>query len=111
VTVKRRASERDGRNARSGRLLGRLGAAVRTRRPTRAAPSPESEPPPPSAPTEWNLWELERRARERAGSSAQDEESTALFVYLRPFANASGVLPKEFDEFVRESFPDLIPAA
>jgi hypothetical protein len=111
VTVKRRASERNGRNARSGRLLARLGAAVRTRRLTQAAPSPESERAPPAPPTEWNLWELERRSRERAGPSPQNEESTALFVYLRPFANADGVLPKEFDEFVRESFPDLIPTA
>jgi hypothetical protein len=69
------------------------------------------EPPSSEPRREWNLWDLERRSRERAGSSAQDEESTALFVYLRPFANAEGMLPKEFDELVRESFPELIEAA
>jgi hypothetical protein len=63
------------------------------------------------SPREWNLWELERRSRELAGASAQDEEATVLFVYLRSFATADGVLPKEFDELVRESFPELIQAA
>jgi len=81
-------------------------------------PPPPPEPPayqPPPAPRpparEWNLWDLERRARELAGDALRDEEWTALFVHLREFANADGVLPKEFDDLVRESFAELIQAA
>ena len=81
-------------------------------RPARAAapPVPPSPPPPPPA-REWNIWDLERRAREQAGDGARDEEWSALFTHLRPFANADGVLPKEFDDLVRESFGQLIEAA
>jgi hypothetical protein len=69
-------------------------------------------PPPPRPPArEWNLWDLERRAREQAGSEARDEEWSALFLQLRQFASAEGVLPTEFDDLVRESFAELIQAA
>jgi hypothetical protein len=78
--------------------------------PVPAAPAFQAPPPSP-APQEWNLWELERRAREQAGDAARDEEWTALFVHLRQFASAEGVLPKEFDDLVRESFAELIQAA
>lgn len=70
---------------------------------------PPPGPPPPAR--EWNLWELERRARERAGVAARDEEWSALFVHLRQFATAEGTLPMEFDDLVRESFAELIQAA
>ena len=60
---------------------------------------------------EWNLWELERRARDLTGDVARDEEWTALFVHLREYANTEGVLPAEFDGLVRESFAELIAAA
>jgi hypothetical protein len=73
-------------------------------------PPPPAEPPAPPA-REWNLWELERRAREQAGNAPRDEEWSALFTNLRTFANADGVLPKEFDGLVRESFGRLIEAA
>jgi hypothetical protein len=96
--------------------------------PVAEAPPPPTPPPPepvpvpaasafqapatsPPAPREWNIWELERRAREQAGDAARDEEWTALFVHLRQFANAEGVLPQEFDDLVRESFAELIQAA
>jgi hypothetical protein len=79
--------------------------------PVPAAPVFQPPPAPPPAPREWNLWELERRAREQSGDAARDEEWTALFVHLRQFANAEGVLPKEFDDLVRESFAALIQAA
>jgi hypothetical protein len=81
-------------------------------RPGRAAapPVPPSPPPPPPA-REWNIWDLERRAREQAGDASRDEEWSALFTHLRPFANADGVLPKEFDDLVRASFGQLIEAA
>jgi hypothetical protein len=76
-------------------------------------PAPAVPPPPPPAPPprEWNLWDLERRAREQAGSSPHTEEWSALFTHLRVFANADGLLPKEFDELVRQSFGELIEAA
>jgi hypothetical protein len=78
-----------------------------------AAPAYQAppEPEPPAAPREWNLWDLERKAKEQAGEAARDEEWSALFVHLRQFANAEGVLPMEFDDLVRESFGELIQAA
>ncbi len=79
--------------------------------PIPAAPAYQPPPTPPPTPREWNLWDLERRAREQAGEAARDEEWTALFVHLREFANADGVLPMEFDNLVRESFAELIQAA
>lgn len=81
-------------------------------RPARAAapPVPPSPPPPPPA-REWNLWDLERLAREQAGDALRDEEWSALFTHLRAYASADGVLPKEFDDLVRESFGQLIEAA
>lgn len=79
--------------------------------PVPAAPAFEPPPTPPPAPREWNIWELERRAREQAGHDARDEEWTALFVHLRQFASAEGVLPIQFDDLVRESFAELIQAA
>jgi hypothetical protein len=68
----------------------RARAARRVVQPPAQPPAP---PPPPPA-REWNLWDLERRAREQAGNAARDE-----------------VLPKEFDELVRKSFGELIEAA
>ena len=63
-------------------------------------------------PCEWNLWELERVARDRAGDDvARDEERTFLLMYLREFANSEGVLPADFDGVVRESFGDVLDAA
>jgi hypothetical protein len=79
----------------------------------RVAQPPAQPPAPPASPParEWNLWDLERRAREEAGNAPRDEEWLALFTHLRVFANADGVLPKEFDELVRASFGELIEAA
>jgi hypothetical protein len=57
--------------------------------------------------SEWNLWELERRAREHAGADAIPEEWAAIFMHLREFANSDGRLPAQFDSLVRESFPEL----
>jgi hypothetical protein len=86
-------------------------------------PEPESEPEPepelehaavatlplPSQPQEWNLWELERLSRDRAGEDqARDDEWGYLVVYLRDFARPDGTLPAEFDDLVRESFGDLL---
>ena len=61
--------------------------------------------PVPQGRREWNLWELERLARERAGEDpARDEEWAYLLMYLREFASSDGVLPADFDALVRESF-------
>src|SRR5712691_2332544 len=78
-------------------------------------PEPEPELPPaavaPPGPQTWNLWELERLAREQAGGDvARGEELSYLLIYLREFANAEGVLPSDFDELIRESFGDLLAA-
>ena len=94
-----------------------------------AVPEPEPEPeqeqeqepepvaaavatlPLPAEPREWNLWELERLTRERAGEDdAREVEWAYLIVYLRDFARPDGTLPTEFDDLVRESFGDLLAA-
>src|SRR5713226_5577216 len=84
-------------------------------------PPPEPVPPPEPAvislasvdtrPREWNLWELERAARDTAGADPQrDEERNYILMYLREFATSNGVLPVDFDSLVRESFGDLLAA-
>jgi hypothetical protein len=72
---------------------------------------PQPRPTEPPVEREWNIWDLERRAREQAGDPARDQEWAALLMHLRQFANADGVLPTEFDGLVRESFSRLIQAA
>lgn len=85
-------------------------------------PEPEPEPPPPpvveppparpalpETPREWNLWELERIAREGAGADpARDEERAYLLLSLRDFAAPDGNLPPEFHQLVRDAFADLL---
>jgi hypothetical protein len=70
-------------------------------------PEPEPEPAVQGPPREWNLWELQRAARD-APDDARQEEWTALLIHLREFANADGDLPIEFDALVRESFADVV---
>ena len=63
-------------------------------------------------PREWNVWELERVARETEGRDpAHDQELGFLLLELRQFANADGQLPVGFDPVVRESFGALLYAA
>ena len=65
--------------------------------------------PPDSSPREWNLWELERVARDHAGDDvAQAEERAYLLVYLREFAGPDGMLPADFDGLVRDAFGDVL---
>lgn len=78
---------------------------------SRRAASPPAPTPSPPAAQEWNIWDLEKRAREQAGTGPRDEEWSALFTHLRAYASADGNLPKEFDGLVRESFGELIEAA
>jgi hypothetical protein len=82
-----------------------------------AAPAPAPEPPTVvpigfgAGPRQWNLWDLERLTREHSGSDvAQDEERQFLLMYLREFADSSGVLPLDFDGLVRDSFGELVGA-
>ncbi|MGZ8716735.1 MAG: hypothetical protein ACXWYO_06445, partial [Gaiellaceae bacterium] len=88
--------------------------------PESAAPepaAPESEPEPSTVvpigvgagPRRWNLWVLERLTREHAGDDVtQDEERQFLLMYLRDFADPSGLLPVDFDGLVRDSFGELV---
>jgi hypothetical protein len=88
-------------------------------------PEPETEPGPEAgleepdrvvtfvpandSPREWNLWELERAARDHGGDDvAQNEERSYLLIYLREFAGPDGTLPADFDALVRESFGDVL---
>jgi hypothetical protein len=56
------------------------------------------------APVRWNIWALERVAREHPES----EELGFLVLSLREFADSAGQLPTDFDPLVRESFGDLL---
>ena len=78
-------------------------------------PEPEPEPTPAAAviriggPRQWNVWDLERVAREHSGGDpVADEERTFLLMYLRDFAGADGLLPADFDDLVRQSFGGLV---
>ena len=58
---------------------------------------------------EWNVWELERIAREQEGEdAARDEELAFLLLELRQFANADGQLPASFDPVIRDAFGESI---
>ena len=81
---------------------------------------PEPEPEPVAAvvplafrdrtPRTWNLWELERLARQLNGDPAAREERTLLLLHLRQFADPSGDLPLEFDPLVRDVFGAALAA-
>jgi hypothetical protein len=87
-------------------------AAVRPER----GPEPELEPEPEpevvplvlreTSPRAWNIWELERIAAKggNGGDAVGAEERALLLIHMRPFANAAGDLPLEFDPLVRETF-------
>jgi outer membrane biosynthesis protein TonB len=63
-------------------------------------------------PRQWNLWDLERLAREEAVDHPERrDEWSYLFLHLRQFAHADGSLPAEFDPLVRESFSGLLERA
>ena len=65
-----------------------------------------------SQPREWNLWELERIARAQSRRDPERfEEWSYLFLHLRRYANADGMLPAEFDGLVRDSFGGLLEPA
>jgi hypothetical protein len=86
--------------------------------PPESEPEPEPEPEPErvvafpttsDGPREWNLWELERAARDHASDDvAQNEERSYLLMYLREFAGPDGVLPADFDGLVRDAFGDML---
>jgi hypothetical protein len=94
-----------------------------------ASPPPPQPPPPQpqpapvddgvlaftprsNGPRRWNIWDLERLARDGIGlDAARDEERALLLMQLRQFAGADGILPESFDPLVRESFGELIGTA
>jgi hypothetical protein len=61
-----------------------------------------------SGSVQWNLWSLERLAKEQM---PDDEELTFTLVYLRDYADAAGVLPASFDALVRELFGETLANA
>jgi hypothetical protein len=81
-------------------------------------PEPKPEPgaarvvaflPANDGPREWNLWELERAARDHATDDVvRNEERSYLLMYLREFAGPDGVLPMDFDGLVRDAFGDVL---
>jgi type IV secretory pathway VirB10-like protein len=81
-----------------------------------ARPEPQPEParvvafiPASEGPREWNLWELERAAREHATDDVvRNEERSYLLMYLREFAGPDGILPTDFDGLVRDAFGDVL---
>jgi len=65
--------------------------------------------PASDGPREWNLWELERAARDHATDDVvRNEERAYLLMYLREFAGPDGVLPMDFDGLVRDAFGDVL---
>jgi hypothetical protein len=79
------------------------------------APAPAAErqvvplPQRTYVPRQWNIWDLERLARAETQKNPERRDEWAfLFVHLRQFASADGVLPTEFDSLVRESFAGLL---
>lgn len=93
----------------------RRGRRSRSDRPTEPAQAAadQAELPPASGyadePQEWNIWQLDRLARDGAGvDAARDEERALLLMHLREFAGPDGLLPASFDDLVRESFGELV---
>jgi hypothetical protein len=84
--------------------------------PPEPEPEPEPEPavayiPTNDTPREWNLWELERVARDNTSDDiAKNEERAYLLMYLREFAGPDGTLPADFDGLVRDALGDLVRA-
>jgi hypothetical protein len=119
--VERAARATRARPRRARELVRRPAVEPRREAPLEQLPGAEREPrrlrfyepphgqtvAPSSSTTEWNLWELERRARDYAAGDAVPEEWAAMFMHLREFANSDGRLPERFDSLVRESFPEL----
>jgi len=69
---------------------------IRPPRTSAARPAPQ--------PVAWNVWSLERVARDHP----EAEELVYVVASLRQFADAAGQLPADFDPLVRESFGDLL---
>jgi hypothetical protein len=84
--------------------------------PSELEPEPEPVParvvafiPANDGPREWNLWELERAARDHATDDVvRNEERSYLLMYLREFAGPDGILPRDFDGLVRDAFGDVL---
>jgi hypothetical protein len=101
---------------------------VQSAAPSPPTPAPERPAPPQplepqgapvvplwagsSQPREWNLWDLERIARAQSRRNPERfEEWSYVFLHLRRFATADGMLPAEFDGLVRDYFGGLLEPA
>jgi hypothetical protein len=74
-----------------------------------ANPSVVEFRPRTTEPRQWNLWDLERIARDEVREHPERrDEWSYLFLHLRQFAQADGSLPTEFDGLVRESFAGML---
>jgi len=74
--------------------------------------APEPEPPPAAVAAragDFNVFELERLVRARAGDPAADEWNYYL-IYLREYASLEGELPAQFDGLVWDVFGPLVGA-
>jgi hypothetical protein len=74
------------------------------RTPVRAAASEATVASAPRELVRWNVWSLERLARDHPNA----EELEYLVVSLREFADSHGELPPDFDPLVRDSFGDVL---
>jgi hypothetical protein len=74
------------------------------RSPVRAGAPKAAEVRPPRELVRWNVWSLERLARDHPNA----EELEYLVVSLREFADSHGQLPPDFDKLVRDSFGDAL---
>jgi hypothetical protein len=79
--------------------------------PVVSVPEPEPPLPPPVAGPAgaFNVFELERLVRARAGDPAADEWNYYL-LYLRDYASVDGELPAQFDGLVWDVFGPLVGA-
>jgi hypothetical protein len=107
-----RAEPRRSRRLRLRPVPGPRPQPVPAPEPAAAAPANPSVVefrPRTTEPRQWNLWDLERIAREEGREHPERrEEWSYLFLHLRQFAHADGSLPTEFDGLVRESFAGML---
>jgi hypothetical protein len=73
--------------------------------PVSRAPAPVE----PAEPVSWSVGLLEERAAVMAGRDrVADEQRAYLLARLRNLADDGGLLPEDLDEYVRDSFPELV---
>jgi hypothetical protein len=107
--VSARKARRRGPIPQAAAPVGSDEATVIPSTPTTPEPETKAEEAAPAVPREWNLWELERVARNHTTDDVPaNEERAYLLLYLREFAGSDGTLPADFDGLVRDAFGDLL---